>query len=187
MGAERVPLLLAPNLVAETKNLHCSTVSTCGTMILAPASIAYSINDWSWPGTLYHSAPWFPSRVSDSSYRTNGMVRPRSWIWCREQSTGDQGQRSSETANDNPTHCCHRFNIARRVFPIKPNGIEAKRGQEPAYRNRRNSVETHNIGGILPIPNSLTGIMGLEQRRSRIFVHIVTNDFGSPRREDSCE
>jgi hypothetical protein len=39
-GAERVPFLTAPNLAAETMCFACSTVSTCGQTIDAPASSA---------------------------------------------------------------------------------------------------------------------------------------------------
>jgi hypothetical protein len=39
-GAERVPLRIAPNLAAETMWRACSTVSTCGTTMDAPASSA---------------------------------------------------------------------------------------------------------------------------------------------------
>ena len=42
-GAEREPLFLTPNLAAETMCFACSTVSTCGKTMLAPASSAKPI------------------------------------------------------------------------------------------------------------------------------------------------
>jgi hypothetical protein len=51
-GAERVPFRMAPYFAAETMCWACSTVSTWGQTIEAPASRAKPMAAWSWPGTL---------------------------------------------------------------------------------------------------------------------------------------
>ena len=88
-GADRVPFASTPNLAAETMCWACSTVSTCGTMIEAPASRAYPIAAWSWPGTLSFHIRFEVITPMDrnSAYLTKAMVLPSlmnciSWTIC---------------------------------------------------------------------------------------------------------
>ena len=75
-GAERLPPILAPYFTAATMCRACSTVSTCGTTILAPASIAYAIVSCEWPGTLQKVKSVPIGKGIRRAYRTNAIVFP---------------------------------------------------------------------------------------------------------------